>query len=140
MGSKLFVDKIIEYYVDNNSTFTNEEVKNKLKEKFLDDIKNEIVELEKEKLKKEAQTIQIKAEEQHRIERIKVLMYEGFFIAFLVGLIVNQFTDIIGITKGNKTNASITLLWIIALGIGTLLVYNFKYIHDILGNKIKKEW
>ncbi|KEI87641.1 hypothetical protein N492_11880 [Clostridium botulinum B2 267] len=135
MGSKLFTDKIIEYYVDNNSTFSNDDDKDRLKEKFLDDIKKEIIELEKDKIKEEAKAIQIKAEEENRIKRVKVLMYEGFFIAFLVGLIVNQFTDIIGITKGNKTNASITLLWIIALGIGTLLVYNFKYIHDVLADK-----
>ena len=31
-------------------------------------------------------------------------MYEGFFIAFVVGLIVNQMTEILNISKGVDTS------------------------------------
>lgn len=139
MKNNLLIEEIIECYIDNNSTFTYKEDKDRLKSKFLEDVKEEVIELEKQKIKNQSKIIKMEIEEQNRIKSIKILMYEGFFIAFLVGLIVNQFTDVIGITKGSDTNTGITLLWIIVLGIGTLLIYKFKYIHDVLGGRINKE-
>lgn len=139
MENDLFTEKIVEYYIDNNSSFNDNEDKIRLKDKFMDDIKQEVVFLERERLQKEIRDIQMKEEEKSRLRQIKVLMYEGFFIAFLVGLIVNQATDVINITKGSKISIGITLLWILALGLATSLIYNFKYIQDMLNVESKKE-
>ncbi|MPN52212.1 hypothetical protein SDC9_199868 [bioreactor metagenome] len=58
-------------------------------------------------------------------------MYEGFIIAFFVGLAVNQITDLIGIGKGtvtnevfNKTLILSIILSIICTAIGLVSYYN----------------
>ena len=66
-------------------------------------------------------------------------MYEGFFIAFLVGLIVNQVTEMINITKGIETKVTITLLIIFILGILTLFVYKTKFLGDFYDSVEFKE-
>ncbi|MDO4536357.1 MAG: hypothetical protein Q4B63_11210 [Clostridium perfringens] len=116
-----------------------EYIKESAKKKLFEDIKKEIIELEKERILKEAEEKIKKLEQQRRIKEIRVLMYEGFIIAFVVGLIVNQATDLLNISKGITTNVVLTLLWIAVLGIMALLVYNNKFLGDI-ANIIKEKF
>ncbi|QXM07104.1 hypothetical protein [Crassaminicella indica] len=116
-----------------------EYIKDSAKTNFFNDIKEEIVALEKERIKKEAEVEIEKLQQEKKIKQIKVLMYEGFIIAFLVGLIVNQATEILNLSKGVPTKAAITLLWMTVLGIGTLIVYNHKFLSDI-SNIIKEKF
>ena len=139
-----------------------EYIKESAKNNLFNDIRKEIVNLEKtkiiieasdecEKIKKETKVecermkqdahIEIeKKEQERRIKEIKVLMFDGFIIAFLVGLIVNQTTDLLNVTKGdNSINVGLTLGWICVLGIGALIVYNMKFLNDI-ANIVKKKF
>ncbi|GAB6150572.1 hypothetical protein [Clostridium novyi] len=116
-----------------------EYIKESAKKNFFNDIKKEIIELEKERILKEAQEKIEKLEQKRRIKEIKLLMYEGFIIAFIVGLIVNQATELLNISKGIATNVGLTLGWIAVLGILTLILYNNKFLEDIT-NEIKEKF
>ncbi|MEX0060979.1 hypothetical protein [Clostridium butyricum] len=145
--------KMINAYVESqnisHNNETNEEIeyiKNSAKENLFNNIKEEIVILEKDRIIEEAKEEIIKLEQERKIKEIKVLMYEGFFIAFVVGLIVNQMTEILNISKGVDTKVTITLLWIVVLGIATISLYKNKFLSDVantirekLNNKKTKE-
>lgn len=69
------------------------------KKKIIEEIKEEY----KQTLIQEAD-IEIKKEvNRQKIEDLKSLMWSGFLLAFIVGLAVNQATDIIGYYKGTVT-------------------------------------
>lgn len=137
--------KMINAYIESQKISegeTNDEIeyiKDSAKENLFNAIKEEIIILEKDRIKKQAEDEIIKLEQERRIKEIKVLMYEGFIIAFVVGLIVNQATEILNVSKGVDTKVTITLLWIIALGIATVIVYNNKFLSDI-SNIIKEKF
>lgn len=137
--------KMINAYVESQNISegeTNDEIeyiKDSAKENLFNVIKEEIIILEKDRIIKEAKDEIIKLEQERKIKEIKVLMYEGFIIAFVVGLIVNQATEILNVSKGVETKVTVTLLWIIALGIATIIVYNNKFLGDI-ANIIKEKF
>ena len=95
-----------------------------------------------------AELIQESAPEEanrQKIEDLRNLMWSGFFLAFLVGLAVNQVTDIIGYYKGTVAVDEIwpTVAWSVAL-CGVCIVtyiYNFlvKAISLINNSKNKKK-
>lgn len=137
--------KMINAYVESQNISinneTNEEIqyiKKSAKENLFNNVKEEIVILEKDRIIKEAKEEIIKLEQERKIKEIKVLMYEGFFIAFVVGLIVNQMTEILNISKGVETKVTITLLWIVILGIATIILYKNKFLDDI-SNTIREK-
>ena len=137
--------KMINAYVESQNIScnneTNEEIeyiKNSAKENLFNNIKEEIVILEKDRIIEEAKEEILKLEQERKIKEIKVLMYEGFFIAFVVGLIVNQMTEILNISKGVETKVTITLLWIVVLGIATISLYKNKFLGDV-ANTIRKK-
>lgn len=108
-----------------------EYIKESAKKNLFNDIKEEIFKLEKERILEEAKKEIEVLEQKRRIKEIKLLMYEGFIIAFVVGLIVNQATELLNISKGVATNVGFTLGWIAVLGIAALIVYNNKFLGDI---------
>lgn len=137
--------KMINAYVESQNISegeTNDEIeyiKDSAKKNLFNDIKEEIINLEKDRIIKEAEDEIKKLEQERKIKEIKVLMYEGFIIAFVVGLIVNQVTDILNVSKGVETKVTITLLWIIVLGILTIIIYSNKFLDDI-ANTIKEKF
>lgn len=137
--------KMINAYIESQNISegeTNDEIeyiKDSAKENLFNAIKEEVIILEKDRIKKEAEDEIIKLEQARKIKEIKVLMYEGFIIAFVVGLIVNQATEILDISKGEETKVIVTLLWIIVLGIAIIIVYNNKFLSDI-SNIIKEKF
>ena len=54
-----------------------------------------------------------------RIEELRKLVFEGFFAAIFVGLLVNQLTDLIGCLKGSM---SLSFVWPTALTVVLLLI------------------
>ena len=54
-----------------------------------------------------------------RIEELRELVFEGFFAAIFVGLLVNQLTDLIGCLKGSM---SLSFVWPTALTVVLLLI------------------
>lgn len=109
------------------------------KNKLFQDVKHEIVESEKVKMREEIKKEFKSLEQKRKLKELKTLMYEGFFIAFLVGLIVNQVTEMINITKGIETKVTITLLIIFILGILNLFVYKTKFLGDFYDSVEFKE-
>ena len=71
-----------------------------VKERFISDIKEEIKVEYKEEMKKNAEEEREKIRLINKIKDFKALFFSGIIIAFIVGLLVNQVTDIISIFKG----------------------------------------
>lgn len=109
-----------------------ESLKNDLSDKFFEDIKNEIFELEKTKIIEDAQVEIEKEKQMMKTKQLKTLMYEGFLVAFVVGLIVNQSTEIINLTKGVSTKIDLTIGWIILNAIFAFLLYKFKVVEHLI--------
>lgn len=114
---------------------TEEEVKimkKAIEDNFFEQIKREIIEEEKKKIVLEAQREIDELENKKRVKEIKVLMYEGVIVAFIVGLIVNQATDLVNVIKGITTNVGVTIGVIILLAIVVFIVYHNKFSCDVL--------
>lgn len=78
----------------------------------------------------------------NRISQLKNLMWNGFLIAFLVGLAVNQITDLIGYWKGNVSLNSLmpTLIITVILVAICMGLYFYNMIKETVDiyKKIKK--
>lgn len=107
-----------------------EEIKNELYPKLLEmdlpDIRKEWEEEEK-----------LKTAEENK-KHIKTLVMETIFIGFLLGLFVNQVTEIISNSKGvPNINLHMTYMWTIGLGISIFLSIVFLWFKTV--KKIKKK-
>lgn len=78
----------------------------------------------------------------NRISQLKNLMWNGFLIAFLVGLAVNQITDLIGYWKGSVSLSSLmpTLIITVILVAICMGLYFYNMIKETVDiyKKIKK--
>ncbi|MDO4589292.1 MAG: hypothetical protein Q4B33_05465 [Fusobacterium sp.] len=106
------------------------EIKNELYPKLLEmdlpDIRKEWEEEEK-----------LKTAEENK-KHIKTLVMETIFIGFLLGLFVNQVTEIISNSKGvPNINLHMTYMWTIGLGISIFLSIVFLWFKTV--KKIKKK-
>ena len=117
-----------------------EEIITSLREHKKREIIAEIRKEYKEELIQEAYSEAKKASERQKIEDLKSLMWSGFLLAFIVGLAVNQTTDIIGYYKGTVTvdkiwpTAMITfILCLICLG-----AYLYSFLQKVIS--IYDEW
>ena len=115
------LDKIINSYMDKMAP--NEEPKKEvarlIRKQIIAEIRpkieREIYDSMKEKIQKEMEEKRTLDEAQH----LKNLMIEGILLAFIVGMIVNQFTDIISVVKTEK----ITIIWwFITIGISSAFI------------------
>lgn len=113
---------------------------------YIEEMSSEILELNKEKYKQELKKLEKQEEIRQYIKKTRKILYEGLIMAFVVGLAVNQFTDLIGLYKGtlnystdvlkSSLKFSFTLLGI------SVLAYGWKFIVDFIeyiNNYIKKE-
>ena len=68
---------------------------------------------------------------------MKLIIIETVILAFLIGLLANQGTDLISYTKGSEVNIGGTMLWIIILLVINLGFAFFMYLNklDELFNK-----
>ena len=68
-------------------------------------------------------------QKKRKLTHMKVLIFETLFISFLIGLIVNQVTDLITQSKG--TGNIITWIWIVSIGAVLGLFIFLMYIEKI---------
>ncbi len=78
-----------------------------------------------------------------KIEELKSLMWSGFLLAFIVGLAVDQATDIIGYFKGTVTGDDIWITIVITaiLCLICLGAYAYSFLKNVvdLFDSLKKE-
>lgn len=99
MGKKL--DSLVDLVISKNDDYSNLEdgnkllVKRKLKSEILYEIKQEVKEIAIEEAKKDIDDYMTKK----KLKDYKELTILGLTIAFIIGLSVNQFTEVIGFYK-----------------------------------------
>ena len=125
LSDDINLDKLIDYFVeegDDESEFAltldskqsqiHNYAKAKIRDKIVTDIKDEV----KSTIIEEHE----RSNKKSKFNQVVVLIVETVVLAFLVGLLVNQLTDLISFSKGVDINLSATLWWI--LGITIILV------------------
>lgn len=136
MGSTL--DKVVSTYVHNNAEEKQEEpdilsaAEDSIKKRIVEEIEPVI----KEKVKAQVET----EENEKKLEELKEIIWSGFLVAFFVGLLVNQVTDVITHLKGND-NMQGTLTAIIILLLLCLAVFLYMFIAKVkkIYDAIKKK-
>lgn len=139
MGKKL--DSLVDLVISKNDDYSNLEdgnkllVKKKLKSEILYEIKQEVKENAIEEAKKDIDDYMTKK----KLKDYKELTILGLTIAFIIGLSVNQFTDVIGFYKkliDNEPVVSIAFAIIIAaIAIYLIFKHILKEIDNLSDNK-----
>ena len=139
MGKKL--DSLIDLVISKNDDYSNLEdgnkllVKKKLKSELLSEIKQEVQENAINDAKKDIDEYRTKK----KLKDYKELTIFGLIIAFIIGLSVNQFTDVIGFFKkliDGEPWVSITFAIIIAaIAIYLIFKHILKEIDNLSDNK-----
>uniref|UniRef100_UPI00402AD234 hypothetical protein n=1 Tax=[Lactobacillus] rogosae TaxID=706562 RepID=UPI00402AD234 len=113
-----------------------------LREKKKAEIVQEIkLEYEQEIVEKATSEIQ-KRTNKEKVDQLKSLMWNGFFVAFLVGLAINQITELLVTIKQVvpiNTNISTLIFSIILLGI-VAFMYFYQFIKEAIAtlNMLRK--
>ncbi len=139
MGKKL--DSLVDLVISKNDDYSNLEdgnkllVKRKLKSEILYEIKQEVKENAIEEAKKDIDDYMTKK----KLKDYKELTIFGLIIAFIIGLSVNQFTEVIGFYKkliDNEPCVSITFaIIIVAIAIYLIFKHILKEIDNLSDNK-----
>ncbi len=139
MGKKL--DSLVDLVISKNDDYSNLEdgnkllVKKKLKSEILYEIKQEVKENAIEEAKKDIDDYMTKK----KLKDYKELTILGLTIAFIIGLSINQFTDVIGFYKkliGKEPRVSIlTTIIIVAIAIYLIFKHILKEIDNLSDNK-----
>lgn len=106
-------------------------IRQKIEEEIKQKYTEEIVQNAKEEINKQ--------KEKERISALRKLLIEGFVVAFFVGILVNQVTNLIAYYWGNDCSVNVKVAWIISfisLGIAVLL-YLILFVKEVkeLANK-----
>lgn len=115
MGSTL--DKVVSEYVHNNAEEKQEKpdilvaAEEAIKKKIIDEIRSEISAEEYIKARAEVEA----EENENKLEELKEIIWSGFCVAFLVGLLVNQVTDVITYLKGGSMPWTVGVIIILML-------------------------
>lgn len=106
--------------------------RNRIIEEIREEYKEELIQEVNEKAEKES--------ERRKIEDLRGLMWSGFLLAFIVGLAVNQMTDIIGYYKGTVTLEKIwpTMLITAILCLVCLGAYLYSFFQKVIS--IYDDW
>lgn len=107
-----------------------------VKEQLVLEITTEIREAYKEEVYAEVKQQVIREQEQYKISQIKTILIESILLAALVGLVVNQATDLITCLKGglatpNEWFVLITLVIVAILFFAIHLLINIRYLNGI---------
>lgn len=103
-----------------------EKQKNKIIDEIKAEYKDEIIHSANEELEKRAN--------RKKIKDIRSLMWNGFFLAFIVGLAVNQVTELLGFWKGTISTGSLSMTvgFTVTLLLVCLLAYGYSFISNVL--------
>lgn len=107
---------------------------NAIKKELIDSIYEEVKEDIRDNAVREANEIIDEKAGLKRIDEFKKLMINGFIVAALVGLLVNQLTDIIGYYKGSVTISTImpTIIISIILFIICICIFAWLFFNELL--------
>lgn len=109
------------------------------KKKIIEEIREEY----KEELMQEVDMEAQKESNRQKIEELRSLMWSGFLLAFVVGLAVNQATDIIGYYKGTITVDHIepTILLTLVLCVICIAAYLYSFCKNAVSlfDELKKD-
>lgn len=111
------VDDILEVYLSNEDEYkgATDTVRQIVKKDLRKDIIDEVWKIKQDEIIEDANR-KIKEEKEIRKRaQVKVVIIETLFLGCLIGLLVNQGTDIITTLKGGSSNIGITLLIIVIL-------------------------
>lgn len=149
MMSKL--DKVIDVYIkEKSSCYENkteiESIK-ELEDALREKLRRQIVEeVKTEHVQEMSDAADEEIERRANIEKLsqlKSLMWTGFVVAFVVGLFVNQITDIVGVFKGTVNLQSVwpTIIISIVLFLICLGLYLYSFFKNVIEmyNDIKKK-
>lgn len=135
------LDKVIDVFINTKGEIVNsnapseakDELLAALREKTRNEIVQEIKATCKNEILKEANLEIQKKVNQEKLKQLRDLMWSGFFIAFIVGLTVNQITDIIGYFKGSVSmeNITVTVILSIVLVLACWLLYGYSFMKEV---------
>lgn len=110
-----------------DTEFMFESVKERISSKIYSEIKEEVYEEIMEKVNEDLK----KHEHDRKIEELRKVIYSGFIIAFFVGLLVNQVTDIASyIKKSLELEWGITIILIVFLAIISIGLTVYKFVDE----------
>ena len=115
------LEKLVDDYILLKHGKIDKELVRFSKEKISEEIESEVKEAYYEELKERAESEIESSKIKDRIKNTKSLILNGIFGAFLVGMIVNQLTDLLTFLK-NKTNWGIGIT-LVALGVFSLILF-----------------
>ena len=133
MEKQSLLDRIIYVYISTEE-YRNEkqDVRKLLKEKIREEISQEIIEIEKDRISKKVEEEVDRKDELRKKKQIKSIVIETLVLGFLIGLLANQGTDIITYIKGGTDiNIVLTLIWIVILLIVNVLFAFLMYIDNL---------
>ena len=133
MEKQSLLDRIIDVYISTEE-YRNEkqDVRKLLKEKIREEISQEIIEIEKDRISKKVEEEGDRKDELRKKKQIKSIVIETLVLGFLIGLLANQGTDIITYIKGGTDiNIVLTLIWIVILLIVNVLFAFLMYIDNL---------
>lgn len=110
-----------------------------LTQEVREEIKAELLEEEIATMKARVSQEEATLRHSSLIQNIKTLFLDGFLIALLVGLVVNQVTDIFSYFKTGNGNIPFTLLLIFILLVLIFLLVQYRLCDAILNFKAKRD-
>lgn len=119
------------------------EITSRLQSTLIQEVREEV---KAELLKEEIATMKARVSQEEAnlrrsasIKNIKTLLLDGFLVAFLVGLIVNQVTDIFSYFKTGNGNIPLTLLFILILIVLICLLVQYRLCDAIVNFQTKRD-
>lgn len=138
--NKITLDEVVNKFLDATSeNITDDRLKEALKLQITNDIKEEVINKEIECIIKKSDDKIREKENKEMLEKLKNIIIETLIIGLILGLLVNQITELIGIWKSGNQIELFTWIWVIvllvALGVLTMLMYISKLSDFINNNK-----
>lgn len=134
----ILYNEVIDMYTNSKMSLEDEETREIVKNSIDKAIKEFVIESEVSEIVKRSENEIEKIEQISRVRQIKVIIIETLILGCLVGLLVNQVTDIISILKGGNIDTNQTVMWILILLILNLCFGIFMYINKLDEIFIKK--
>ena len=104
-----------------------------------EEIKAELLEEEIATMKATVSQEEANLRRSSSIKNIKTLLFDGFLVAFLVGLTVNQVTDILSYIKTGEGNVPLTLLSILILVVLIFVLVQYRLCGTIVNFQVKRD-
>ena len=127
----ILYNEVIDMYTNSKMSLEDEETREIVKNSIDKAIKEFVIESEVSEIVKRSENEIEKIEQISRVRQIKVIIIETLILGCLVGLLVNQVTDIISILKGGNIDTNQTVMWILILLILNLCFGIFMYINKL---------